>query len=188
MDNCITIVGYIERSFTMNKFIVGFTILLLVLVQGISVYGYSTQGLVQLGLINNQTSMITPITHRELKFTNRSTDRVVDLVNEVRLDNGLKSLSYSPILSYCAFIRADEIEEVFSHTRPNGEKGLHILKEYGVSYMIAGENLAANFTSSERVVNAWMNSEGHRANILSPKFKEIGVARVGDCWVQLFKG
>ena len=172
----------------MNKLSLGFVTLLLLLVQDISVYGYSFVGLTDLGFAYSQTSVVTPITHTELKFTNTSTDRVVDLVNEIRIDNGLDPLSYSPILSYCAYIRADEIEEVFSHTRPNGEKGLHIVKEYGILYKVVGENLASNFSSSEKVVNAWMNSEGHRANILNPKFKEIGVARIGNNWVQLFKG
>ena len=74
-----------------------------------------------------------------------------------------------------AQIRATEIEISFSHTRPNGTSFATAIREQGISYRTAGENIAYGQRSPEEVVEAWMNSEGHRANILNANFNKIGV-------------
>ena len=71
--------------------------------------------------------------------------------------------------------RAEEIATVNSHVRPNGTKWYTVLSEYGVTDAAAGENAAWGSVSPEEVVNAWMNSEGHRANILDPEARALGV-------------
>ena len=115
---------------------------------------------------------------------------VVDLVNQERAAAGLAPLSVDVTVSRAAQERAQELVTTFSHTRPNGTSCFTVLQEYGVSYMGAGENIAAGQRSAQEVMHAWMNSEGHRANILNGSFTEIGVGvyTVGGTtyWCQLF--
>lgn len=111
---------------------------------------------------------------------------VVDLVNEARAAEGLDALTLDDALSACATIRAEELIELFDHTRPDGRKCFSVLSDNGFSYMAAGENIASGYRSAESVVNAWMNSPGHRKNILSASFGRIGVGKVGNNWVQIF--
>ena len=90
-----------------------------------------------------------------------------------------------------ALVRAKETEQSFSHTRPNGSSFSTALKEQGVSYRSSGENIAWGQKTPEDVMKAWMNSEGHRANILNARFTKIGVgyyqnARGTNYWTQLF--
>ena len=90
-----------------------------------------------------------------------------------------------------ALIRAKEIQSSFSHTRPNGSSFSTVLKEQGIRYSGAGENIAWGQISPEAVMEAWMNSDGHRANILNPKFTKLGVgydqsAKGRNYWVQMF--
>ena len=120
-------------------------------------------------------------------------DRVVSLVNEQRAANGLGALSTTAELNAAAAKRAEEIASVFSHTRPNGSSCFTVMGEYGITYMAAGENIAAGQQNPEAVMNAWMNSEGHRNNILGANFGHMGVGCVlvtdggyGIYWVQLF--
>lgn len=113
------------------------------------------------------------------------------LVNQYRKENGLSSLSLSEELNQAANIRAKEIREKFSHTRPDGSKCFSAMNELGISYGWAGENIALGQPSSESVMTAWMNSSGHRANILSSSFNKIGVGHFlsesgTHHWVQLF--
>lgn len=113
---------------------------------------------------------------------------VLRLVNEIRAENGLGALTTESALTRAANKRADEIVESFSHTRPNGESCFTVLEEYNISYMGAGENIAMGYTSAQAVVEAWMNSEGHRANILNASYTKLGVGYDPDTnsWVQLF--
>ena len=90
-------------------------------------------------------------------------------------------------------MRAREIEGAFSHTRPNGSSFSTALKEQGASYRAAGENIAYGQRSAEQVMEGWMNSSGHRANILSAQYTAIGVGVYRSAsgtlhWVQLFIG
>lgn len=101
--------------------------------------------------------------------------RITELVNEHRAAAGLAPVKYSAKLSEAAQVRAVEIEKSFSHTRPDGRYFSTVFAEHGISYRYSGENIAWGQKSPEEVVNAWMNSAGHRANILNAKFTQLGV-------------
>ena len=119
---------------------------------------------------------------------------VVRLVNEIRAEQGLSQLTTNGALSAAAGKRAEEIVSLFSHDRPDGRSCFTVLSEFGVTYQTAGENISAGRPTPEAVVEGWMNSPGHRANILNPNFKSLGVGYVsgqgsyGCYWVQLFIG
>ena len=115
---------------------------------------------------------------------------VVRLTNSARSKNGYAALVEDGVLSEAAAVRAREIARRFSHTRPSGASFSSALSESGVSYLRAGENIASGQKSASEVVNAWMNSPGHRANILNSSYSRIGSASVNidgtHYWVQLF--
>lgn len=118
-------------------------------------------------------------------------EQVVKLVNKERAKAGLKELTLDKTIESAALIRAKEIVQSFSHTRPNGSNFSTVLKEQGITYRGAGENIAWGQKSPEEVMKAWMNSDGHRANILNPNFTKIGVghyqnAKGTNYWAQLF--
>lgn len=118
-------------------------------------------------------------------------EQVVKLVNEERAKAGLSPLTLDADITAAANIRAQEIKQLFSHTRPDGSSFSTVLKEQGISFRGSGENIAWGQKSPEQVMNGWMNSEGHRANILNKNFKNIGVGYYQDengvnHWVQLF--
>ena len=116
---------------------------------------------------------------------------VFNSVNAERQKAGLSTLSYDGQLDQAANVRAQEIVQSFSHTRPDGRSTFSILSDLGISYTSAGENIAYGQRSPEEVMTGWMNSEGHRANILNSNFTSIGVGvyKSGNTlyWVQLFK-
>lgn len=115
---------------------------------------------------------------------------VLSRVNTARAQNGLSPLTLDSAMTRAANVRAAELAKRFSHTRPNGTRGLTALAEAGVSYRAAGENIAAGQQTAQAVMAAWMNSSGHRANILSAKYSRLGVGQavIGGrtYWVQLF--
>lgn len=116
---------------------------------------------------------------------------VVNLVNIERAKEGLAPLTIDTKVQAAAQVRAKECEQLFSHTRPNGTSFSTALKEQNVSYRSAGENIAWGQKTPHEVVTAWMNSAGHRANIMNKNFTTIGVgyyenARGTDYWCQLF--
>ena len=119
---------------------------------------------------------------------------VVRLVNEVRKEYGLTELTTNSSLSAAADCRAEEIKTLFSHTRPDNTSCSTVLSEFGMSYSMMGENIAEGQSTPEEVVDCWLNSPGHRANILNPNFKYIGVGHTSgggmyrNYWVQLFVG
>ena len=117
--------------------------------------------------------------------------RITELVNEHRAAAGLSPVKYSAQISKAAQVRAVEIEKSFSHTRPDGRYFSTVFAEHGISYRYSGENIAWGQKSPEEVVTAWMNSAGHRANILNANFTELGVgyrqnARGVNYFTQLF--
>lgn len=122
--------------------------------------------------------------------TSSAAQAVLAEVNTARAKNGLSALTLDANMNRAAAVRAAELAQSFSHTRPNGSRGLTALNEAGVSYRTAGENIASGQQSAQAVVSAWMNSSGHRANILSALFGRMGVgqATIGGrtYWVQLF--
>lgn len=117
--------------------------------------------------------------------------QVVDLVNAERAKAGVPALSIHSGAAKAASVRAEEISRSFSHTRPNGQDFFSALREAGVSYSSAGENIAYGQRTPQAVMDQWMNSAGHRANILNPNFTAIGVghyesANGTNYWTQLF--
>lgn len=122
--------------------------------------------------------------------TSSAAQAVLAEVNAARAQNGLSALTLDASMNRAAAVRAAELAQSFSHTRPNGSRGLTALNEAGVSYRTAGENIASGQQTAQAVVSAWMNSSGHRANILSASFGRMGVgqATIGGrtYWVQLF--
>lgn len=122
--------------------------------------------------------------------TSSAAQAVLAEVNTARAKNGLSALTLDASMNRAAAVRAAELAQSFSHTRPNGSRGLTALNEAGVSYRTAGENIASGQQTAQAVVSAWMNSSGHRANILSASFGRMGVgqATIGGrtYWVQLF--
>lgn len=102
-------------------------------------------------------------------------EQVAVLVNKERSAYGLQPVKVSPILSEAANIRAGELKDSFSHTRPNGTSCFTAMSELGIQYRSAAENIAYGQKTPEIVMNAWMNSSGHRANILNEKMEYIGV-------------
>lgn len=117
-------------------------------------------------------------------------EQVAVLVNRERTANGLQPVKFSPLLSEAATVRSAELKDSFSHTRPNGTSCFTVLKEFGISYVSAAENIAYGQKNPEIVMNSWMNSSGHRANILSKNVDYIGVGVVYRngiyYWTQLF--
>lgn len=117
-------------------------------------------------------------------------EQVVELVNAERAKVNLPALTMTTKLNEAALVRAKETVQSFSHTRPNGSAFSTVLKENGISFQGAGENIAWGQRTPEQVVLAWMNSEGHRANILNPKYTSIGVGYylngATPYWAQLF--
>ncbi|MBR1555833.1 MAG: hypothetical protein IJ644_10665 [Oscillospiraceae bacterium] len=117
-------------------------------------------------------------------------DEVIMLVNEQRAAQGKEILYESAILNQAADIRAKEIISNFSHTRLDGSHGYEVVYEVGATYMAVGENIAYGYSTEADVMNGWMNSSGHRANILNENYHAIGVgvARNNNVyyWVQIF--
>ncbi|MBQ7765832.1 MAG: CAP domain-containing protein [Lachnospiraceae bacterium] len=116
---------------------------------------------------------------------------VVNLVNAERAKKGLAPLTIDTKIQAAAMVRAKECEQSFSHTRPDGSSFATALKEQNVSYRSAGENIAYGQRTPEEVMKAWMNSSGHRANIMNANFTTIGVgyyenANGTDYWCQIF--
>lgn len=106
--------------------------------------------------------------------------QVLKLVNQERVKGGLSELTMSSALTAPANKRAQEIKQSFSHTRPNGTPWSTVLDEFNVSVTTAGENLAYGYNTPEAVVTGWMNSPGHRANIMNSKFHKIGIGVYKD--------
>ena len=116
--------------------------------------------------------------------------KVVELVNEIREQNGLKKLTHDWELSRVARFKSQDMKDnkYFSHTSPVYGSPFEMIKNFGISYRNAGENIARGYATPEAVVNGWMNSSGHRANILNSSYTKIGVGYVrnGNYWTQMF--
>ncbi|MBU8878356.1 SafA/ExsA family spore coat assembly protein [Bacillus sp. FJAT-29790] len=122
-------------------------------------------------------------------------DQVVQLVNQERAKNGLKPLKSNWELARVARYKSQDMidKRYFDHNSPTYGTPFQMMKNFGISYRSAGENIAAGQATPKEVVQAWMNSEGHRKNILSSNFTEIGVGYVkggsyGHYWTQMFIG
>ena len=119
-------------------------------------------------------------------------NEVIRLVNEIRQQNGLKALTANWELSRVARYKSQDMLDrgYFSHNSPTYGTPFQMIKALGLSYRTAGENIAKGYATPQAVVNGWMNSSGHRANILSASYTQIGVGYVaqGNYWTQMFIG
>ncbi len=121
-------------------------------------------------------------------------DEIASMVNNARAGAGLMPLRVDPALNTAAQIRAAECVGCFSHTRPDGSNCKTVLAQVGVNAGYTGENVASGYSDARSVFDGWMNSEGHRANIMNPRFTRIGVGSSpnsgnqyrGYAWAQVF--
>ena len=118
--------------------------------------------------------------------------KVVEFTNQERAKSGLPALKLDVEFSKVAREKSQDMQRnnYFDHNSPTYGSPFDMMKSYGISYRAAGENIAMGQRSPEEVVNAWMNSDGHRKNILNASFTHIGVGHVeqGNYWTQMFIG
>ena len=141
-----------------------------------------------------QQPVNTPVEKQETEAekAERFIEEVIELTNAERKKEGLPALGTMTKLDKAAQIRADELQETYSHDRPDGTSCFTVLDDVNINgYSAVGENIALGQKTPEQVVQAWMNSEGHRRNIMSVHFEKIGVGYSSDGewssgWVQLF--
>ena len=131
--------------------------------------------------------------YKNIQSENTYTDlinEVYEITNNYRSLVGVSSLTLDSSLVEAASIRAKELSDSFSHTRPNGSSCFTVLSELGISYGTAGENIAAGYSSSQSVMEGWRFYSGHYQNIISSKFKKIGIGvniiNNQYYWVQIF--
>ncbi|KXX91598.1 CAP domain-containing protein [Bacillus cereus] len=126
----------------------------------------------------------------EAKSLSEFEQRVVELTNAERAKQGLPALKIDTELSKVARIKSEDMQKnnYFDHNSPTYGSPFDMMKKFGISYTSAGENIAQGQHTPEEVVQAWMNSAGHRANILNNGFTHIGVGYVesGNYWTQQF--
>lgn len=147
---------------------------------------------------SNNEADVTSDSKNETAVPSNSADnlsfeqQVVALVNEQRAANGLAALTLNEELSNVARAKSQDMHDnnYFSHTSPTYGSPFDMMKSFGISYRTAGENIAMGYSTPEAVMNAWMNSEGHRANILNSSYTQIGIGYVedGNYWTQEFIG
>lgn len=125
---------------------------------------------------------------------NSDEKEVFNLINQQRTNNGLSALKEDNEVQRVARIKAEDMvtNNYFSHTSPTYGSPFDMLKSFKISYKTAGENIAAN-SSNSGAVNAWMNSSGHKANILNSSFNYTGIgvvnsSKYGKIFVQIFIG
>lgn len=115
---------------------------------------------------------------------------VAQLVNQQRAKAGLKPLALNSKLSALAMQKAADMYQnhYFSHTSPTYGSPFDMMQREGITFTYGGENIAEGQTTPQQVMNDWMNSSGHRANILNAHYDTIGVAYDHGVWVQEFIG
>ncbi|MBB6445789.1 CAP domain-containing protein [Bacillus benzoevorans] len=122
----------------------------------------------------------------------QAVQQVIDLTNQQRKQNGLPALQADTKLNSVAQKKSEDMQQkgYFSHTSPTYGSPFDMMRDFGVTYRSAGENIAQGQRTPQEVVQAWMNSEGHRKNILSRDFTHIGVGYdpAGHHWTQMFIG
>lgn len=114
-----------------------------------------------------------------------SYEKIIEATNQERIKYGLKPLSEKGTLNSSALFKAYDMDNLqyFEHESPSGKNISDLAEQFGYEYITIGENLAmGNFESEAAMVEAWMNSPGHRANILNPKYTQIGIGLVPGAW------
>ncbi|MDC0759298.1 CAP domain-containing protein [Brevibacillus sp. AG] len=139
---------------------------------------------------NNVTQPAAPVNQAEQGKTGDFAKQVADLVNQERAKAGLKPVQMDAALSKVALAKAQDMSanNYFDHNSPTYGSPFDMMKQYGIQYSTAGENIAMGQQSPQEVMQQWMNSEGHRQNIMNPAFTKIGVGVTNGYWVQEFIG
>jgi len=111
-------------------------------------------------------------------FADLNAQKIIALTNDIRQQYGLSLLQENPLLDAAAKQKAEDMfqNNYFSHFSPTGVSPWYWINKSGYNYHYAGENLAMNFIDSEEVVRAWLNSPGHRENLLNKNYQDIGIA------------
>lgn len=142
---------------------------------------------------NTATTQPTQNNNVQASSISAEANEVIRLVNVERSKNGLAPLKANAELSKVATTKAQDMidKNYFSHTSPTYGSPFDMMKKFGINYTAAGENIAYGQKTPADVMNSWMNSPGHRANILNSNFTEIGVGVANDkngtpYWVQMF--
>lgn len=125
------------------------------------------------------------ITEEDFPFTVNEWE-MLRLLNAARVENGLYPLTGCAELQRAGHIRAKELEVHYGHDRPDGDSCFSVLDELNIFYMAAGENIAQGHRNPAQVTNAWLDSPGHYANIMSEDFGHVTVGNVNYSWVQMF--
>lgn len=107
-------------------------------------------------------------------------------VNAYRTQNNMQPVELNISLCDAASVRAEEIKTVFDHVRPSGENFHTAIMALNLDMTYASENIAAGFISGDEVMSGWINSAGHKANILTPEVTHMGVGISGTYWTQIF--
>lgn len=117
-------------------------------------------------------------------------NQVFDIINAERKKAGVSTINRLTVLDEVSDVRSKELVTLFSHTRPNGGSFFTIYDDIGMDYAHIGENVASGQVTAEEVMTSFMNSPGHRQNILDPKYKSVGLSCYCDngiyYWVQEF--
>lgn len=156
-------------------------------------YGVSLNSLINANPQIKNPSLIYPndiIYVPDGKGVSDTAAAVLELTNNYRAQNGRKALSLDAQLCRVARAKADDMAQrgYFSHTSPTYGSPSDMLKSFGVSYRYMGENIAKGYTDARGVVNGWINSAGHRENILNRSFGKMGLGynAAAKTWVQIF--
>jgi uncharacterized YkwD family protein len=143
-------------------------------------------------IINLPESSITAVNRKESQSVEQ---QVLSLVNEERAKSGLPSLKMDTAISNVAILKSEDMRDnnYFNHTSPSYGSPFDMMKSFGISYEYAGENIAAGQPSADAVMKSWMNSPGHKANILNKNYTHIGIGHVtggkyAHYWTQQFIG
>lgn len=156
----------------------------------------TTGGQTQTGTTQGTKQGTTQGTTQTGNTQNATTDKsqfatqVITLVNQERAKQGLKPLTGDAALNNMALAKAQDMSQnnYFSHTSPTYGSPFDMMTKFGIKYSYAGENIAMGQKTPAEVVTAWMNSEGHRANILNANYNLIGVGYYNGYWAQEFVG
>ncbi|GEC89321.1 CAP domain-containing protein [Brevibacillus brevis] len=139
---------------------------------------------------NNVTQPAAPVNQADQAKAGDFAKQVADLVNQERAKAGLKPVQMDAALSKVALAKAQDMSanNYFDHNSPTYGSPFDMMKQFGIQYSTAGENIAMGQRSPQEVMTQWMNSEGHRQNIMNPAFTKIGVGFTNGYWVQEFIG
>jgi uncharacterized YkwD family protein len=137
-----------------------------------------------------QNPAYPPANPQQSADSSQFAQQVLDIVNQERTKAGLSPLTMDGNLTKVAMAKAQDMynNNYFDHQSPTYGSPFDMMNKFGITYNTAGENIAKGQTSPTEVMNQWMNSPGHRANILNSSFTNIGIAYYNSEWVQEFTG